>query len=131
MRVSTRDVTWTIPQMTPNNDPVSFPQGTEFVLDTIGACRNPQDYPNPNAYCPSRWDTAATLNAFPAFGLGPRGCLGRKFSTVEATCFLSHIIRDWKFDIKLNKGETPKEWQERVMQPDIAVTVKLGEFASY
>lgn len=127
IRINTRDVSWTIPHMTPTNDPVFLPAGTEFVLDVIGACRNPHDYTNPESFCPLRWESEAALDAFPGFSLGPRGCLGRKFSTVEATCFLSHALRDWKFEVKLREGESPRQWQERMMQPMIGVTLKFGE----
>jgi hypothetical protein len=48
-------------------------------------------------------------------GLGPRACLGRKFSHTEALCFLALILRDWKLDIPLTPGETRREYEERVM----------------
>ena len=67
------------------------------------------------------------LDSFLAFSSGPRQCLGRKFSTVEAVCFLSYLLRDWKFDLKLADGESPQAWQERVMRPELAITLKIGK----
>ena len=68
----------------------------------------------------------SSIENFVAFGAGPRMCLGRKFSTVEAVCFLTHVIRDWKVDIKLDKDESAHDWQTRVLQPTIEVTLKNG-----
>ena len=118
----------TAPNLAPYSDSVVLGAGTEIVVDDIAACRNARHFPNPEAYEPTRWASAdtAAIDNFVAFGGGPRMCLGRKFSTVEAVCFLSNMLRDWRFDVKLENGETPEQWRERVMQPEIAISLKIG-----
>ena len=97
-------------------------------MDQVGTCRNARNFPNPEVFNPKRWESSdtASMDNFREFSVGPRLCLGRKFSTVEAVCFLSNILRDWKFDVKLEKGESRAQWQLRAMQPNIGVTLKTG-----
>lgn len=136
MRAPVSDMTITAPSLTARGDTIFVAKGTSITIDMVGVSYNARNYPNPYSFNPRRWasksgadsgDPEASLDSFLAFGAGPRVCLGKKFSTVEATCFLSNILRDWKFDIKLENGESMREWQERVMKPDISVTLRLGE----
>lgn len=129
-----------MPFLTAQSDTAFFAKGAAIFLDVIGACYNARSYVDPYAFNPRRWapetssakseldtDAEASLDSFFGFSAGPRVCLGKKFSTVEATCFLSNILRDWKFDVKLEGGETVREWQERVMRPEIGITLRFGE----
>ncbi len=76
----------------------------------------PDYYPEPDAFKPSRWYGQHLESELTMFGFGPRACLGRKFSMVEAVCFLAHFFRDWKLDVILLPGETRAAWRERVLQ---------------
>ena len=117
------------PGLTPNGDPVFIGKGTEIIIDMIGNTRNARNFPDPTAFKPTRWESTETavVENFLAFSAGPRLCLGRKFSTVEAVCFLSNLLRDWKFDVKLEKAETLSQWQERIMKVEFGVTIKIGQ----
>lgn len=121
----------TAPGLTKDSDTVFVGEGIQVFIDTIGACRNARNFPNPTSFNPRRWESseASAMDNFIAFSFGPRMCLGRKFSTVEAVCFLSNLLRDWKFDVKLESGETLDQWQERVMQPELTVTVKISSLS--
>lgn len=129
LRIVTEDTTLSAPGLTSDGGAVFIGKGTEVFIDMIGNTRNARNFPDPAAFDPRRWESAETavMENFLAFSAGPRLCLGRKFSTVESVCFLSNILRDWKFDIKLEKGETPLQWQERVMQVEVGVTLKVGQ----
>ena len=59
--------------------------------------------------------------------LGPRACIGRKFSTVEAVCFLTMILRDWSIEPMLEKGETLDQWKERVLQATLRFTLGIRQ----
>ena len=87
----------------------------------------------PSSFVPTRWesssdDTAAAIDSFLGFSVGPRVCLGRKFATTEAVCFLTHLIRDWKVDVKLEKGETAAQWHAKWLKPTLGVTLKTGTY---
>jgi hypothetical protein len=56
---------------------------------------------------------------------GPRTCVGRKFSIVEAVSFLTLLVRDWIIEPVMNPGETGEQWRERVMQADVALTLTV------
>lgn len=129
MRVCTEDTTLVGPHINPaGGDTLCVTKGTEIILDFIGAGRNPRVYAEPMRYYPQRWSSSETsLDNFLSFSIGPRGCLGRKFSTVEAVCFLTHLLRDWTVDIKLQEGESARDWEKRVMQPNIGITVNVGK----
>ena len=49
------------------------------------------------------------------FGIGPRACIGRKFAIVESATFLALLLREWKVDIVLKKGETREGCEHRVI----------------
>ena len=122
------DAVLTAPGLTATGNTVVIPNNVEIILDLIGAGRNPRNFPDPRAFKPRRWESpdTAPIDNFVAFASGPRLCLGRKFSMVESVCFLSNMLRDWKIDVKLEKGETPFQWQERVLQPTLSATFKFG-----
>ncbi|OBZ67417.1 hypothetical protein A0H81_12673 [Grifola frondosa] len=96
-------------------EPLVLPPGVRILIDFVGMNYDPDVYPDPERYDPSRWYNAheSDLNVF---GLGPRACLGRKFATTEAVCLLTLFIRNWKVTVHLKDGETKEQWRQRVMQ---------------
>lgn len=107
----------------------SFTQSS--ILQNGLTARHERSYPNATAFVPTRWEssseaTTAAIDSFLGFSVGPRVCLGKKFATTEAVCFLTHLLRDWKVDVKLEKGESPAQWQERMLKPTLGVTLKTG-----
>lgn len=127
-RVTSENCSLVAPSLTPGSDTLFLPRDTEIMLDFIPSGLNQRTFDNPTRFYPLRWSTSdLSADDLPSFGSGPRGCLGRKFSTVESVCFLTHLLRDWKFTIKLEKNETPLEWHERVVRPYVGVTMKIGQ----
>ncbi|KAJ7671599.1 cytochrome P450, partial [Mycena polygramma] len=89
-------------------------KGSRIIVDIMALCHNPNDFPDPEAYKPSRWDGIADHDII-MFGTGPRACVGRRFAQTEAVCFLAHFLRDWKVETVLQDGETKEAGFERVM----------------
>ncbi|KAF8075089.1 cytochrome P450 [Lyophyllum atratum] len=108
----------------PSEQTLVFHQGTRVIIDMIGVHHNPRLYPEPERFMPSRWYGAPEDVSM--FGIGPRGCIGRKFAQTEALCFLSLILRDWKLDIVLQDGETREEYEDRVMGKAKMVGLAFG-----
>ncbi|TCD68465.1 hypothetical protein EIP91_010751 [Steccherinum ochraceum] len=135
MREPATDEALQAPHLTATGEDLVVPKGTVIVLDTIGACRNPRHFPNPDAFVPTRWavseDPAAPLppsmDTFLAFSSGPRTCLGKKFASVEAVCFLTLLLRDWKVELKLEEGETVDDWHKRILYPKLEMTLITGD----
>ncbi len=127
-RVTDEECSLAAQNFTPGSEALFLPRDTEVMVDFVASGRNQRIFDNPTRFYPLRWSTSdLSADDLPSFGSGPRGCLGRKFSTVESVCFLTHLLRDWKFDIKLEKNETPLEWHERVVKPIVGVTMKIGQ----
>lgn len=63
---------------------------------------------------PSRWE-GVNEEAIVSFSIGPRTCIGKKFAMVEAVCFMSHLLRDFKIEPLLEPGETLDQWKARIL----------------
>ncbi|KDQ07348.1 hypothetical protein BOTBODRAFT_167101 [Botryobasidium botryosum FD-172 SS1] len=127
IREATEDVCLRIPSRIPGQKEleVAIKKGTIVSVDIVGIHYNPRYFPDPEVYNPSRWRDITDPDQFVAFGYGPRACAGRKFAMVETVCFLVLLLRDWKIEIVLEKGETPEEWRKRVLVAKVD-TITLG-----
>ncbi|KAI6006183.1 cytochrome P450 [Pisolithus orientalis] len=106
------DVTVNVTSPTPGT--IVFPKGSRVIIDMVAIHHNPEAFPDPDVWRPSRWYGVSEPD-LTMFGAGPRVCVGRKFTQVEAACFLAHFLRDWKLDVELCNGETREQHEERVM----------------
>lgn len=84
---------------------------------------NPRYFPDPEAFKPSRWRDIAEPDQFVGFGYGPRACVGRKFAMIELTCFLVLLLRDWRVEVVLEKGESLQQWRERILVAKVDITL--------
>ncbi|EAU82330.1 hypothetical protein CC1G_06640 [Coprinopsis cinerea okayama7 len=106
--------------------PLPLPKGSMVVVDMVGVQYNERYFDEPEKYKPSRWyNIPNDSEAFTAFSLGPRACIGRKFATVEAVSFLSLFLRDWKIEPLLNPGETVEQWKARIVDAQLFVTLGI------
>ncbi|KAF9482311.1 cytochrome P450 [Pholiota conissans] len=100
----------------------------QVVVDMIGVQYNPRYFDNPEEYRPSRWHgVSADSEAFSAFSIGPRTCIGRKFATTEVVCFLTMLLRDYKVQPIMRPGETKEEWRKRVMDGKLVLTLGVKD----
>ncbi|KAJ4473118.1 cytochrome P450 [Lentinula aciculospora] len=108
--------------------PFTVPKGQVVVVDMVGVQYNPRYYDDPTSYKPSRWHGIGNDSEdFTAFSVGPRACIGRKFATTEAVCFLSMLLRDWKVTPNLNAGESKEEWKSRVLDAKLVITLGVRD----
>ncbi|KAJ7719189.1 cytochrome P450 [Mycena maculata] len=107
---------------------IPIPKGTQVTVDMVGVQYNPRYFEDPHVYKPSRWYGLPTdSELFTAFSVGPRACIGRRFATVEATCFLALLLRDWKVQPILRNGESKEAWGARVMDAHIVLTLGVKD----
>ncbi|KAF7344610.1 hypothetical protein MSAN_01943300 [Mycena sanguinolenta] len=122
------DLTFPNPVGEEGHRAVHIPKGTQITLDMIGAQYNPRYVDEPGTYKPSRWyGLPADSDLFTAFSVGPRACIGRKFATVQATCFLTLLLRDWQVMPILRDGETKEAWAARVLDGRIVLTLGVAD----
>ena len=110
---------------------------------------NPLYFSDPEEFRPSRWykqETSDLPDAFTAFSVGayphlarlftslvaymhihegPRACIGRKFATTEAVCWLTMLLRDFKVEVPFLPDETTEEARNRVLQAQLVMTLQV------
>ncbi|KAF9269573.1 cytochrome P450 [Marasmius fiardii PR-910] len=103
-------------------------KGAKVIVDMIGLHRNPRYFEDPEEYRPSRWyNVPNDSELFTGFSVGPRACIGRKFASVEAVCWLTMVLRDWEVQPFLREGESVQEWNERTLVPSFSLTLGVGD----
>ncbi|GLB42782.1 putative cytochrome P450 [Lyophyllum shimeji] len=108
--------------------PFPVPKGVQVMVDMVGVQYNPRYFDEPEKYKPSRWYCISNESeAFSAFSIGPRACIGRKFATTEAVAFLTMLLRDWKVEPILKEGETKEQWRDRVLDAKLVLTLGVSD----
>ncbi|KAF9258195.1 cytochrome P450 [Marasmius fiardii PR-910] len=108
--------------------PCPLQKGTWVTVDMIGVHRNPRYFQEPDKYKPSRWhEIPNDSEQFTAFSIGSRACIGRKFATTEAVCFLTMFLRDWRVEPLLGPGETVDGWKRKVLDAGIGFTLAIKD----
>jgi len=131
-------------------EPMHIKEGTVVVMDIVGMFYDPQIFPDPYEFKPSRWTrgaaseagsslnqkqadevsmsaSASAMDGFIGFSIGPRTCLGHKFAKIEAVAFLTHLLREWRVEPVLNEGEDAAQWRARVLDPSFLITLAFGD----
>lgn len=78
-----------------------LPEGGEVAIFIWALHRDPEHFPEPEAFRPERWtpELERTLprHAYMPFGGGPRICIGSAFANIEAVLVLVAIVRRYRF----------------------------------
>ncbi|CCA72453.1 hypothetical protein PIIN_06389 [Serendipita indica DSM 11827] len=91
---------------------LALPKDSAVCVDFIGVHYNPNVFPDPMRFNPSRWDGVGE-DHFTTFSTGPRQCLGKKFAMTEGVAFLASLIKDYRIAPLLKAGETVEQWKDR------------------
>uniref|UniRef100_A0A1I8PVI0 Cytochrome P450 n=1 Tax=Stomoxys calcitrans TaxID=35570 RepID=A0A1I8PVI0_STOCA len=77
-----------------------IPANVQINLLIFAACRNPEYFPNPDAFQPDRFmaENTSKVNpfAYVPFSAGPRNCIGQKFAVLEMKSTISKMIRHYE-----------------------------------
>ncbi|KIW99847.1 uncharacterized protein Z518_10775 [Rhinocladiella mackenziei CBS 650.93] len=91
-----------------------FPKGTVVGVAPWTIHHNAAYYPDPFTYNPDRWivsegegkdkeeSVALARAAFCPFGIGPRGCAGKRLAYLELSLALATLL--WVYDLKLDSS---------------------------
>jgi cytochrome P450 len=73
--------------------------GAVMIMCSAVAQRQPQYFPQPDAFRPERWRSCEDLPKFAyfPFGGGNRVCIGEQFARVEAVLVLASVLKDWNY----------------------------------
>ena len=76
-------------------------KGDMVRLSNIGISLDPEIYPNPMEYNPDRFlaenNSDRNPYSFLTFSLGPRNCIGMRFSMYEMKCCISNLVAKFRF----------------------------------
>ncbi|KAI4338751.1 hypothetical protein MLD38_023769 [Melastoma candidum] len=76
-----------------------IPQGWKVLVWFRSFHLNPEYYPNPKKFDPSRWDNfTPKAGTFMPFGLGSHLCPGNELAMLEVAIFLHHFLLNYRID---------------------------------
>nr|WNO46796.1 cytochrome P450 88H10 [Tripterygium hypoglaucum] len=80
----------------------TIPKGWSVLLMFRGIHLDPENFPDPKSFDPSRWDNNMNMNmkagAYTPFGLGSRICPGNDLAKLEALIFVHCLLLHYKLD---------------------------------
>uniref|UniRef100_A0A0K8UTZ0 Putative cytochrome P450 6a14 n=1 Tax=Bactrocera latifrons TaxID=174628 RepID=A0A0K8UTZ0_BACLA len=83
------------------NSSLILEKGTSVVIPVDAIHHDPEIYPDPDRFDPTRFDKENVEKrhscAFLPFGDGPRSCIGLRFGKMQTKVGLVHLLRDYKF----------------------------------
>ena len=96
-----------------------IPGETSVSMSAYVAHRDPEVFPDPEAYRPERWlgDDAKDLQAaFITFSTGARGCIGRNISYLEQTVLLASVVHRFEWALP-HEGWVPDRYEAFNLSP--------------
>ncbi|XP_002526524.2 ent-kaurenoic acid oxidase 2 [Ricinus communis] len=83
-----------------------IPKGWKILVWFRSVHLDPEIYPNPREFNPSRWDNhTAKAGTFLPFGAGSRMCPGNDLAKLEIAIFLHHFLLNYELE-RLNPGSS-------------------------
>ncbi len=103
------------------------PRDTRVMYSIYLSHREPEHWPDPEAFCPQRFDRQQEAHRPPLtyvpFGGGPRNCIGAAFAQVEARLVLGRLLQ--QFDLELLNGPAIKPYMGATLEPRPGVLMRI------
>lgn len=86
-----------------------IPKGAQLSVAAYSVHLNENLWRNPREFQPSRWEelNSEESKAFLPFSTGPRSCIGRNFSLLEAKTLASMVLQKYEFRLAENQNIQP------------------------
>ncbi|KAL5560310.1 hypothetical protein UlMin_036521 [Ulmus minor] len=78
-------------------DGCKIKKGWSVNLDVVSIHHNPEVFPDPQKFDPSRFDAPLKAFSFLGFGSGPRMCPGINLAKLEISIFIHHLVCGYKW----------------------------------
>ncbi|EOY16689.1 Cytochrome P450 [Theobroma cacao] len=78
-------------------DGYNIKKGWSVNLDVVSIHHDPESFPDPQNFDPSRFDAPVKPFSFLGFGSGPRMCPGMNLAKLEISIFIHHLICRYKW----------------------------------
>ncbi|KAH8365245.1 hypothetical protein KR084_006582 [Drosophila pseudotakahashii] len=120
--------------LVPDSDLV-LEAGTKIMIPVHSIHHDPELYPEPENFDPSRFEPeeikARHPFAYLPFGEGPRNCIGERFGLLQVKVGLVYLLRDFKFS-KSEKTQIPLKFSSRtfLISSQEGVHVKMDKIAA-
>jgi len=84
------------------------PRGTPIFISQWVLHRDPETFPDPEAFRPERWLDGLSKRlprcAYMPFGAGPRKCIGSIFAMIEAPLLLATLAQRYRLRVSVEGG---------------------------
>ncbi|QRW25090.1 cytochrome P450 family protein [Rhizoctonia solani] len=105
-----------------------IPKGANIWLSFTAVHYNPTHWSEPEKFRPKRFLEPYNKDAFLAFSIGPRSCLGRKFAETESIVALAMLLARYEVGIDDERfpnipGESKLEREARLLDPIQTITL--------
>ncbi|RDX95825.1 Abscisic acid 8'-hydroxylase 3, partial [Mucuna pruriens] len=78
-------------------DGYKIKKGWSINLDVVSIHHDPEVFPDPQKFDPSRFDEPLRPFSFLGFGNGPRMCPGMNLAKIEICVFIHHLVNRYKW----------------------------------
>ncbi|KAF7812927.1 abscisic acid 8'-hydroxylase 3-like [Senna tora] len=107
-------------------DGYKIQKGWSINLDVISMHHDPQVFPDPEKFDPTRFDAPLKPFSFLGFGSGPRMCPGIHLAKLEICVFIHHLVIRYKWK-PLEKDECVQPTLVRMPKNKYPITVEALE----
>lgn len=90
-------------------------KGSHLIIDSPACQLNPFTWSDPMTFNPDRMLDDSIKNMSTGFSSGRRGCIGKRFAEVEIVAFITHMVKQYKFEPVPKEGETRKMMEKRYL----------------
>ncbi|XP_061174813.1 cytochrome P450 4F12-like [Saccostrea echinata] len=87
-----------------------IPKGVRMAVSLFALHRNPEVWPEPEEYDPSRFsqDSMIYQSAYMPFSIGPRNCIGQLFAVTQIKVIIPTLIRKFRFTLDPSRPAEPE-----------------------